>query len=182
MSRPASSSDEMGGLSGFRTGAVCPSAGAGPVRSGVASFWAAAHTLIPRNATSNRIVRAVAIVSTVNLLSDNVILRNNNRISRLQNVVLFHLLALDQLAIVHRKLLLLAVLHTHYIDLLGIGELRHSGARQRLQNSHVRQHWQRPGVPHLTNHKNPLAVDRRYDHSYTRAGDVLLEFFCQRIG
>jgi len=56
ISNPASSNPEIGGLSGSRIGAVCPSAGAGPVRSGDGSFWAAANTLIPRTINNTRIV------------------------------------------------------------------------------------------------------------------------------
>src|SRR5258708_37281659 len=118
MSNPGSSSLEIGGLSGFSTGAVWPSGGAGPVRSVPESFCAAANRLIPRIASSTRIIRFVAIVSFVS--RNDFLLRDNNRVSRLQQEVLIHLFALHQFAIVNAKLLLLAVLYQHSVDLIGV--------------------------------------------------------------
>jgi hypothetical protein len=110
-------------------GAFWPKAGAG-VGAGVVPgwdwelLWAAAHMLIPKTSSANRIVRILAMLFTrISLYWTAYPLGDDNGIPRLQQIILFDLLPFDQLAIVHRQFLLFAVLGAQNVYTLGVGKL-----------------------------------------------------------
>src|SRR5437667_7022020 len=158
-SKDGSSSPESGGFS-----MVCVAV-SGPVAAGGAPLEPVSCAHAPVELTSIRpITNTVQAVWLANLC---IVLRDNDRVSRLQQEVLVAGFAFDQFFIVHWNFLLRAVLVPQNIDLFGIGKLGEAGAGQRLQEGHVRQQIQCPAVRHLSCNEDALTVHLGDNH-----GDV----------
>src|SRR4029077_7791713 len=102
-------------------------------------------------------------------------LRNYNYVTRLQQDILFRLLAVDCVFVIEGKFHLFAIFDPQDVDVLELGKLcEPARARKRLQNGHVRQQRKGASSRDFSRHVNPPTINFRYSYGHL----WIINIFC----